>query len=547
MIQFGAVEIPIGVPAADRTLDILARIDARAQQMGVSTAAAYDKTAVSSVAATRGMSAFSALQAEAAGHVGAHSLALGRLERVMSSAVGETAGVNRIVELLATSMGKFALGSIEMVAILAGVYAVSYAWKAFTKDAEAAEKATDDAIKRLEELATKQRQGKFGTTPGDLNQQIMAMQDANKRVADAQAKVDQSLADFRKVQQMGLSTRSDADLLKYYVPANLKNELSKAINERTKLERDGQAAHAFIAETQKKSDEEAAKDRDKQTNDGVRALDSRYSLYRAEAKKSLDAELVVQDDYIDELKKKYPKANEALQQALVARQEILNRMDAEERSQQQRINADMDADRRTERERALAEAKWYADEDARIAEHAAQLELERQRRVQAGAEQMAQRIGSVVTSTFQGLASGGVIGGLKAFGESVLKGIGEILVQIGERMIAAAPIIQLISAALLGLNAAALLGGGIALVALGASMGAIANRGGGGSAGSASASPVDYSRSITATVSSVYTPNTAGVRAQSPVVVNATFIGKHDPKGQRELLEMITTAQRRVV
>ncbi len=141
------------------------------------------------VASTREMDAFSAMQAEASAHVGEHSLSIGRLERSLASATERIVGMNPQVGLLTASLGKFALGSVEMVAILAAFYALSYAWEKLTEDAKAAGKATEDAIKRLEELRTKQQQGKFGSLKEDRDEAAWQVEITNKQIAALEAKI----------------------------------------------------------------------------------------------------------------------------------------------------------------------------------------------------------------------------------------------------------------------------------------------------------------------------------------------------------------------
>ncbi len=164
----------VGGKAAKRSMD----------DLGTSAA----NLGVKSVAATRGMGAFTALQAEAVGHVGEHTLALGRLERGLGRVTEEVLHLNPAVGLLAESLGKFALGSVEMVAILGALALLAKGWETFTEDATKAEKATADAIKRLEELGDKQRQGKFGTLHPDVNAAAAEQRDVAEQLKAALAK-----------------------------------------------------------------------------------------------------------------------------------------------------------------------------------------------------------------------------------------------------------------------------------------------------------------------------------------------------------------------
>jgi hypothetical protein len=90
---------------------------------------------------------------------------------------------------------------------------------------------------------------------------------------------------------------------------------------------------------------------------------------------------------------------------------------------------------------------------------------------------------------------------------------------------------------------------GTALVALGATLGAIGTGGqsssGGGSSYTMPFGGYQSASNMTGTINTINSPNMAGVSAKAPVTVNVTAFGKHDPTFQRELLEAISVAQRR--
>jgi hypothetical protein len=123
---------------------------------------AIRKQAVASVEATRGMNAWSAIQAEAAGHVGSHSLAIGRLERNLATVAERALGVNSTVGLMGSSLLKFGIGSIETVGILAGIAAIAAAWEYFTG---AARKAREENDKLRESLESGNFQAALGPSP----------------------------------------------------------------------------------------------------------------------------------------------------------------------------------------------------------------------------------------------------------------------------------------------------------------------------------------------------------------------------------------------
>jgi hypothetical protein len=103
------------------------------------------------VAGTRNMGAWAAMQAEASSHVGQHSLAVGRLEMSLARVVERMTGVNSAVGMMASGMLKFGLGSIETVAILAGIAAITAAWQYFTGEARKAKEENDKLRQSLEQ------------------------------------------------------------------------------------------------------------------------------------------------------------------------------------------------------------------------------------------------------------------------------------------------------------------------------------------------------------------------------------------------------------
>jgi hypothetical protein len=106
---------------------------------------------VATATSTRNMGFFSSLVAEASDHLGEHSLALGRVEFAMARFGEKALGVNPVIGLLSTSLGKFAIGSVEIMAVLAGIDAVVAIYDHFTSATREATKAQDDLIKKFEE------------------------------------------------------------------------------------------------------------------------------------------------------------------------------------------------------------------------------------------------------------------------------------------------------------------------------------------------------------------------------------------------------------
>jgi hypothetical protein len=100
---------------------------------------------------TRNMGFFSALVAEASGHLGEHSLSIGRAEMALARFGERSLGVNSVVGTLVASLGKFAIGSVEITAVLVGIDAVVAIYDHFTSATRDATKAQDELIKKLEE------------------------------------------------------------------------------------------------------------------------------------------------------------------------------------------------------------------------------------------------------------------------------------------------------------------------------------------------------------------------------------------------------------
>jgi hypothetical protein len=149
---------------------------ARAEIQGLN--ADTQKTGVSSVAATRGMNAWSAIQAEATGHVGAHSISIGRLEQSLERFSAEALGVNHTAGLLLATMARFAIGSIETAGVLAGIAAVVAIWDKLTESARKATEEQNKAIESFDKLEHSKHLGPQGETLEALNARVAAAEKA---------------------------------------------------------------------------------------------------------------------------------------------------------------------------------------------------------------------------------------------------------------------------------------------------------------------------------------------------------------------------------
>lgn len=136
-------------------------------------AASVQRTDGVTVASMRNMGAWAALQAEATGHVGAHSLAVGRLAYRLESMTSALLGVNSALGLLGASSLKFGVGDIYTIALIGGIYAIIKAYEILTKAAREATKAQDEALTRLA--------SKFGPETGPRSQTAKDYVEALKR------------------------------------------------------------------------------------------------------------------------------------------------------------------------------------------------------------------------------------------------------------------------------------------------------------------------------------------------------------------------------
>jgi hypothetical protein len=174
-------------------------------------AASNTTVATSTVASTHGMGIWSALQAEAAGHVGGHSLAIGRLERNLASVTERALGLNSTMGLLGSSLLKFGVGTIETVGILAGIAAITAAWEYFTG---AARKALEENEKLRTSLETGNFREALGPAP-DLRLET----DAQRNQLTQDKEYRRQLIAFGtdpnsdKIRQLNVTIAHEADVL----------------------------------------------------------------------------------------------------------------------------------------------------------------------------------------------------------------------------------------------------------------------------------------------------------------------------------------------
>lgn len=509
-MQFGAVEIPIGVPAADQTLNILARIDERAQLVGSHAASAFSRLAVPTrvVSSMGEAAAGSENLLRKVEHLGvAGSFAITNL------ATGTEGGLTRAAHSLALFGGAFGPTGLLLTTFVAVAGEKLIQW--FSEAGKKADELKDKFLKDLGEMANaadavkinKTARDLFFGTPYDKDGKFV---EASERVKGAfkgsLADMEAELQSFRNrtpanlIDALAIKAKIDALEAALAAPRAQMEALQKAANNLLSQPSGtpGQLAAPTATATSPDKERAAIMARYKQQLD---ALEAAAKETQRAAEQFLKDHPVDTSFYVD---REGAKAKEAARKA--------------------------------------AEDRFYAELDAD--EHRF---IEHQRKVGEQAAELARSTAAVISDAMKGLYDGGLTGGLKALGDGLLKQLGEILVRVGEKMLAAAPIFQAISTALLALDGAGLALGGAALIALGATMGAAAGGGGSSGAGRHGGGSSNYGSGYNyqATVTPSYLPNMSGVKPAAPLVVNATIIGKDDPKAQRDLLQLIARAERR--
>lgn len=87
-----------------------------------------------------------------------------RLREPLTSVTRQLLQLNPAVSQVSSVLGSLAIGALPMVAVLAGVAALSFGWNRLTKDARENAKATEEAIKSLTALRDEQRLGSLKGT-----------------------------------------------------------------------------------------------------------------------------------------------------------------------------------------------------------------------------------------------------------------------------------------------------------------------------------------------------------------------------------------------
>jgi hypothetical protein len=290
----------------------------------------------------------------------------------------------------------------------------------------------------------------------------------------------------------------------------------------------------------------------KDPDDGKAELKAMLDAYKQEAevaKANYDLQAKIAEDSQHTESEKWAKIK-ALDQAYLAF--LVDMYDEGSKEYLDQLTV-MEEHQKAHNEHEMAEAKKQtqalnAQIDAR-ATHDEQLLKERERVAQQWASDVSQAIGSAFKA---GLSKGGTAGGaLVSFGDSLLKSLGTVFIQMGEKSAAASPALAVIRAGLSNIFTApeASLAGGLALIALGEALNAIGNGSGGGGGGGGGgpvgmASTIHFGGSATSTPGGNAASGTSGMKgAGAPI--NMTIIGPNDPIAQRGMLELLAKANAR--
>lgn len=169
-------------------------------------------------------------------------------------------------------------------------------------------------------------------------------------------------------------------------------------------------------------------------------------------------------------------------------------------------------------------------------------------------EQLRQVLSAGIANAFQALtARGGNIGdAFKALGQTILSGLGDMLIQLGTSLLPVAALLAKVRAALLSLNPVAMTAAAIGLIAIGGMMkGAASRMVPSGQGAPVSSGGFGYSAAGGGGITLpgvTYLPTAAGgmgsqVTAATPMQI--TIIGPNDPTAQRQMQELIANANRR--
>jgi tape measure domain-containing protein len=181
-----------------------------------------------------------------------------------------------------------------------------------------------------------------------------------------------------------------------------------------------------------------------------------------------------------------------------------------------------------------------------------------ERNVLEPAREMGQQLNQILSAglanAFQALtARGGTIGdAFKALGQTILSGLGDMLIQLGTSLLPVAKLMAAVRASLASLSPAGMVAAAVGLIALGGMMKGVASRmtttGAGAPVSSGGFGYTAGGQGGITLPGLTFGPTMAAAAAGglSPAQsMNVTIIGPNDPSAQRQMQELLRNAQRR--
>lgn len=428
------------------------------------------------------------------------------------SLTSQIAGTNPIVGQLAGTLGQFALGSALTGGILVGIAAIAFAYNQLTSSARAARKEIDDTAESLLRQAKSER----AATVQGQREIFLSME---RRMQDAQA----ALSRFSATGGAG--------------PFGLGGKLQEKLLEGVK--------NASIEATQAAKNLKEAKEAEAKAHDKVSgALDRATPRTRSHAVATNDLAKAAKEAEAAQL-----RLAQAIADALI------------EQAKQRAANAlnlgippiDIGDSTRGAGTRGRGEVPDFAQAKAaaeQALEDYKESVIQKMNNIGVSIRQgIAQTLGDAVYNGFAAAFNGEGLGGVfKAFGKTILAGVGSILTDLGKTWLEYGILMTTLGAALWNpfTSGPAAIAIGAALIALGGALGAVAHGGGGrGTAQAGAFREPSRTEDITRYkfIDRNGTMMTSGLNPKTPI--NVTIIGPNDPSAQRMITDLITKASRR--
>lgn len=519
---------------------------------------------------------------------------LSRIGNGLAALVGHATGVPPIFERIGDSIAIFAFGHLATVGVLAGFAAIAYAYEKMGEKAREAAKEMDKAVESLLEWKKEQDFGIGGKFAGNLEESEKRLQMERDHLAALKKILDRPAT----AQVFGEGVDQSQE--------GAESERAKIQARYDKLAKAVEAGEAHIEDLKRKaSDHSAATDihnlatlitAHKANAGEVRNATAlltglRQSLTALAGDGSQTAQRAVLIDQIKELndalnpedKLGAQQLAERIKQGLDAYTHFVHEQQAAYKQASEETVKEFERAQDEETSIGLAQAKERAANEQRVYKEEGERALREiegskarasgmdlgglrdaihrsleeggvlmEDAVQALAARMNQALSKILGD---GIAAGfeeafradGFQNPFAAFAKAVLSGLGSFMEQLGAQMIVVGIALDAFASALLSLNGPGAILAGVALVAAGAGLKAIA--GSFGRANTTAGTP-GYTGAPTPSFLSF------GVRAASPPTTslgapsaratnNWTIIGPDDPKAQRAIADLVNAADRR--